>query len=331
MAQAPNPFSEDIFLHVLRDLDVRTLALSGLVCKQWKAQVSGISAEPHFYTAMSTAETLQQAVDEVFANTTAHAFRPNVAFLFATDNLIMDESRSAESEEANIKILDEALQKLPPDLCLVGCTGVGIVGRDVATGKVDEREPAQPEDGAPTPARGISLALARVAGAAAHGFLIKKKCDASEAMAQLKERCPDTSARSLRAVVVADVHTQTDHARVQSLLLGCEQFHARSKRMNLRACLPRQVPLAHEHAHQGARARGVRFVHRRGTQARMEHVTQRRTRARRHVAPVRDYGRPGVELPLGLLARHVPSGGRAAHLHQIRGGDARPGVGSFSC
>ena len=218
MAQAPNPFSEDIFLHVLRDLDVRTLALSGLVCKQWKEQVSGISAEPHFYTAMSTAENLQQAVDEVFANTTAHAFRPNVAFLFTTDNLIMDERK--EGEEENINILDEALQKLPPDLCLVGCTGLGIVGRDVVTGKVEEREPAQPEDAAPAPARGISLALARVAGAAAHGFLIKKKSDAGEAMAQLKQRCPDASARSLRAVVVADVRSQTDHTRVQNLLQG---------------------------------------------------------------------------------------------------------------
>ena len=39
MAQSPNPFSEDVLLNVLRILDVRTLALSGLVCRAWREQV----------------------------------------------------------------------------------------------------------------------------------------------------------------------------------------------------------------------------------------------------------------------------------------------------
>ena len=63
-------------------------------------QVTAVSQEPHFYTAMSAADSLQQAVDEVFANCASHAFRPNVAFLFVTDNLLMDERESPESEEA---------------------------------------------------------------------------------------------------------------------------------------------------------------------------------------------------------------------------------------
>jgi len=39
MANPTNPFSEDMFVLVLRDLNVSSLALSGLVCKTWKEQV----------------------------------------------------------------------------------------------------------------------------------------------------------------------------------------------------------------------------------------------------------------------------------------------------
>jgi hypothetical protein len=49
-----------------------------------------------------------QAVDEVFSSCTKRAFRPNVAFLFATDNLLL--SREEDEPDASA-LLQAALRK----------------------------------------------------------------------------------------------------------------------------------------------------------------------------------------------------------------------------
>ena len=237
-------FSEDIFLLVLRDLDVRALALSGSVCKCWQELAGGLVEEPHWVTGMSRKNSVDEAVAEVFSYCSRRAFRPNVAILFLTDDMLRPPQGGEDAEleaGAITRIVSRELAKLPPELCLVGCTGVGIVGLDIASQTAQELEPADvrtftPQElaamnvEAPTTAEvegresrmvqrsGVSLALARVAAATPHGFLIKTKEDADSAMNQLTTLYGDAAGRSVRALVLADVHSHRQSQRLQTLI-----------------------------------------------------------------------------------------------------------------
>ena len=117
------------------------------------------------------------AVQEVFAACTRKAFRPNVAFLFATDNMLL---QSGENQPDASALLQAAMRtyeaacacrracrlsrgagrdlncapmpslaltaslatcRLPRDVCLIGCTGIGIVGCDLALNRCACAEP----------------------------------------------------------------------------------------------------------------------------------------------------------------------------------------------
>jgi small ligand-binding sensory domain FIST len=210
-----SPFSDDAFGFILRELDVRGLALSGCCCKSWQAHVARISAEPQFHAAMSRADNLQEAVNDVFDYCCQFSFRPNVAFVFLSDDMLED------GEVQVSAIFAKALAKLPTDLCLIGCTGVGLVGMDINSRQVLEVETTMdPKTLEPKAASGVSLALAKIPAATVHATLVRNKKDSNTALQVLQAQYPtETSAsRSMRAMILANVKKRADQVLLTTLI-----------------------------------------------------------------------------------------------------------------
>ncbi len=53
--------------------------------KAWREQSIFLSSQPHFVTALSRNQNMDQALTEVLERCTGDAFRPNVGFLFLSD------------------------------------------------------------------------------------------------------------------------------------------------------------------------------------------------------------------------------------------------------
>eukprot|EP00281_Chroomonas_sp_CCMP1168_P018498 CAMPEP_0206236420 /NCGR_PEP_ID=MMETSP0047_2-20121206/13708_1 /ASSEMBLY_ACC=CAM_ASM_000192 /TAXON_ID=195065 /ORGANISM="Chroomonas mesostigmatica_cf, Strain CCMP1168" /LENGTH=458 /DNA_ID=CAMNT_0053660759 /DNA_START=459 /DNA_END=1835 /DNA_ORIENTATION=- len=168
---------------------------------------------------MSRNKDLETAFEQAMKECTRHPFRPNVGYLFISDfyfRQIEEEDESETPVEDCEEILHKVLKKYKiPQIPIIGCTGSGIIGQDIATGKPMEIEAFEDEEGG---GAAISLVLAHVQGADVHGFVITKDSEFKEALQQLSAAVPDPERRSVRAVLLSNIVTRKGQALLQNTI-----------------------------------------------------------------------------------------------------------------
>mmetsp|Transcript_28959 Transcript_28959/g.73365 ORF Transcript_28959/g.73365 Transcript_28959/m.73365 type:complete len:564 (-) Transcript_28959:243-1934(-) len=215
-------------------LDVRSLAMSKLVCKGLVEHATYLQSRPHYVTALSTAGDLPTALSEAVSQCSALPFLPNIGFLFLSDEYLARGGGGAPDLSAASDAIETAFRGLlPPSLALVGCTGSGIIGQH-STGGVTEIEHGS--------APALSLALAHVANCdievrspgptqylyeakvvqrpiPAQAVSILSKEQLNTCMSALEGRFKaGPGAKCVRAVCLADIRTERGNDRLEHLL-----------------------------------------------------------------------------------------------------------------
>eukprot|EP00283_Hemiselmis_rufescens_P015188 CAMPEP_0173439000 /NCGR_PEP_ID=MMETSP1357-20121228/20716_1 /TAXON_ID=77926 /ORGANISM="Hemiselmis rufescens, Strain PCC563" /LENGTH=335 /DNA_ID=CAMNT_0014404333 /DNA_START=75 /DNA_END=1079 /DNA_ORIENTATION=- len=194
-------------------LDVRSLAMSKLVCKGWVEHATYLQASPHFVTALSTAGDIAAALSDVISHCSSSAFSPNIAFLFLSDYYLTPDGGSADLSSAASAIEAACKGTLPPSLAIVGCTGSGIIGQHGVKGVVEIEHGSSPA---------VSLALAHITNCDIKALSITTQEQLDAYLSDLRESFADTSRgeKCVRAVCLADVRSEGTNDRLEALLEG---------------------------------------------------------------------------------------------------------------